>query len=584
MSLRARILIGGAILQLVLLLVLAWSGSRVFSELMARQVQSDAQRTVALLGTTLAAPLLQRDIASVHSILVELRERGAISYIGVTDRVDRVIAEVGARGAEPRPDPWGLPFMRSAAKLDHSGPVGFENQELGRILLQVSGDSIRQTESRLRWNLLGYGLAIALLFAVLMAALGTVLLRSIRRVAQASREISQGRFDTRIPGEGSDDFGVLVKNFNLMAGEIKRRIVALESSEQVQRLALSAGGFRGEVFEVALHAPMSLGERQAQLAASIASKCPEDVREEVRAALPGALAHGGGGRCALVVRSGAPLDPRWTELCALIQPVSQAVDDRVRVALAFRDVSDRVRLEEALRQSQKTEALGLMAGGLAHDLGNALTVSYSGLDLLKRRAGEDPALVSVTELLRGATDRCLAITRALMDFARGTPVKVEECDLNDELFKVRPLIAAGLGSRVSLEVTLCREPLRATIDTGALANALINLSVNARDALEGASEKRVVLRTRLDRGARPGTPGEVRMAVVEFYDTGCGMSPEVAARAFDPFFTTKPSGKGSGLGLSTVLTFAKNSGGVSTISTAPGEGTMVSIWIPVAHP
>lgn len=581
MSLRARVLLGAVILQAALLLVLAWSGSRVFTELMARQVHADAQRTVSLLGTALAAPLMQRDIASLHSILSDLHQRGAIAYLGVTDRSERVVAEIGAQEPEHREAAWFLPFRGPDTSVDHAGPIGFEAQELGRIRLKVSGDSIREAESRLRWNLVAYGLVIALLFAVLITVLGTVLLRRIRRVAEASREISEGRFDTRIPGEGGDDFGVLVRNFNHMAGEVKRRIAALESSEQVQRLALSAGGFRGEVFEVVLGAADTADRRRDHLVEAIVRECPDSIREGVLAALPGSLSPECSGRYVLTVQAGKAFNPCWTEFCALVQPVRPGSTDRLRVALAMRDVSERIHMEDALRQSQKAEALGMLAGGLAHDLGNALTVSSSGLDLLGKRVSGDPALSGVLDMIRGATDRCLAITRSLMDFARGSSNHAVRCDLNDELFRGRPLILAALGSRVRFGAELCKEPMPVSIDTGALTNVMINLAVNARDALEGVEDKQVVLRTRIVSMQLGAGAGAAQCALIEFSDSGCGLPPEVASRAFEPFFTTKPPGKGTGLGLSTVQAFAKNSGGRARISAAPGGGAVVSVVLPL---
>lgn len=255
------------------------------------------------------------------------------------------------------------------------------------------------------------------------------------------------------------------------------------------------------------------------------------------------------------------------------------------------DVTERLRdqarlkeAEEQLRQSQKMEAVGQLTGGIAHDFNNMLAVVSGSLELLNRRASMDDArsknlIASSLEASRRASN----LTQRLLAFSRQQPLKPEVIDANRVVSGMSDLFRHSLGAAIQLETVLAGGLWRVHIDQNQFENVLLNLAVNARDAMPGGG--RLTIETQnahLDQryvakelGIAPG-----HYVMVAITDTGTGMPPDVIAKAFDPFFTTKEVGKGTGLGLSQVYGYVKQSGGHIKIYSEVGQGTTVKIYLP----
>ncbi len=239
--------------------------------------------------------------------------------------------------------------------------------------------------------------------------------------------------------------------------------------------------------------------------------------------------------------------------------------------------------QEQLRQAQKMEAVGQLTGGIAHDFNNMLAVVMGGLSLLKRRLdrGETDVARYVDAAMEGA-GRAASLTQRLLAFSRQQALTPATLDPNALVEGMTDLVNRSLGTlvRVGTELTPGAWPVHA--DRVQLESALLNLSVNARDAMpEGGTITLATANLRIGRGEarrHEATPGDYARITVS--DTGTGMTADVAARAFDPFFTTKGIGKGTGLGLSQVFGFVRQSGGFVTLDTAPGEGTRVALHLP----
>ncbi|MBY3753703.1 response regulator [Azospirillum formosense] len=229
-------------------------------------------------------------------------------------------------------------------------------------------------------------------------------------------------------------------------------------------------------------------------------------------------------------------------------------------------------LESALRQSQKLEALGQLTGGVAHDFNNLLTAALANLHLMERHLpAEGTRYLDGT---RTALERARTLTGQLLAFSRQEAVDPKVIDLGDALRAMADLLERSIRADIALDWALPAAPLPVEVDPVQLELAVLNLVVNARDAMPAGGRIRIA--------ARPEETPDGPLAVLEITDTGGGMPPEVAARAFEPFFTTKPHGKGTGLGLSMVYGFARQSGGNATISSAPRRGTVVRITLPVS--
>jgi len=247
------------------------------------------------------------------------------------------------------------------------------------------------------------------------------------------------------------------------------------------------------------------------------------------------------------------------------------------------DITEQLRDEAALRQGQKMEATGQLTGGMAHDFNNILQVIRANLDLMKDDVGANPGVVARLQSATAAAERGARLTQQLLAFARRQPLAPEPTDVAQLLSDLADLLRHSLGERITIELAISDDPWNARIDSGQLENAILNLAINARDAMPDGGTVRVeVSNVTLDRTyaiLHPDvTPGAYVLVAVS--DTGTGMPPEVAAQAFDPFFTTKRDGKGTGLGLSMVYGFVRQSNGHIRIDSAIGQGTSVKLYLP----
>lgn len=265
------------------------------------------------------------------------------------------------------------------------------------------------------------------------------------------------------------------------------------------------------------------------------------------------------------VLTAALLWPLLPRLIALPSPRQlQQINERLRD-----EASQRALMEEKLRQSQKLDAIGQLTGGMAHDFNNILAIIMGSLDRASRRIDSPQQVQEALKHAIEASQRGAHLIEQLLAFARQKPVRIELCDTNDILRDFEPLIVHALGSGVKLVVKLADAPMMANVDRSHFETALINLTVNARDALPEGGEVTVTV-----------APENEDSITVTVSDTGIGMEQHVIDRATEPFFTTKPVGKGTGLGLSQVYGFASQIGGSLTLRSAPGEGTRAVITLP----
>ncbi|MBA3511779.1 ATP-binding protein [Sphingomonas sp.] len=267
---------------------------------------------------------------------------------------------------------------------------------------------------------------------------------------------------------------------------------------------------------------------------------------------------------------------------ALEQAVAERTQELQDANEALRaEAVERQLAEAQLRQVQKMEAVGQLTGGIAHDFNNMLAVVVGGIDLARRRLNgpKREVMTHLINAMEGAT-RAAALTRRLLSFARSEPLLPERVDSSELVAGMSDLLDRTLGERIQVEVDLARDSWPTYVDPHQLENAIVNLAVNARDAMDGTGIMRITTSNVTLKANEVGDvrPGEyIRISVT---DTGCGMTPEVLERAFEPFFTTKPVGKGTGLGLSQIFGFAHQSGGEVGIESELGKGTAVSIYLP----
>jgi len=252
---------------------------------------------------------------------------------------------------------------------------------------------------------------------------------------------------------------------------------------------------------------------------------------------------------------------------------------RRRTETLYDEAEGRQAAEAALRQAQRMEAIGQLTGGVAHDFNNLLMVVVGGVRMLQKRPHE-PHQVRFFDMIATAAKRGEALTRQLLTFARRQTLAPEVIDLRERMPALRELLRRSLRGDIDVHIELSDAPCRVEADPGELELALINLAVNARDAMPQAGTLTFRVAPIELAGAAATDRLHGRFVAISVTDTGQGIPPEVLSRVFEPFFTTKAIGKGTGLGLSQVYGFAKQSGGTATIASTPGQGTVVTMYLP----
>ena len=267
----------------------------------------------------------------------------------------------------------------------------------------------------------------------------------------------------------------------------------------------------------------------------------------------------------------------------VIDPIRDDDNKLLGFAKITRDISERreaqLNLEKVQRQlaeSQKLDALGQLTDGVAHDFNNILMVITGHIHTLKKIAGNDAKGLRAVQAIETATQRGASLTRQLLTFARRQSVNPQTVDLRNSIHSVREVLDTGLGRAVQLQINLDDDIWLVAVDPAELETALVNLIVNARDAMPGGGSVTVrASNIHIDDGARKGDH-----VAIEVKDTGVGIPPDIIAKVFDPFFTTKPIGKGTGLGLSQVHGFAHQAGGRVAVASELGKGTTFTICLP----
>ncbi len=300
-------------------------------------------------------------------------------------------------------------------------------------------------------------------------------------------------------------------------------------------------------------------------------------------------------RIAAWIEPSAALTPWWRQLAVLagfVFPISlalmyvawlalQRTQRSIAVAQQLHDeTAQRLQIEDSLRQAQKLEALGRLGGGVAHDVNNLLMVIANNVYLHRRlqpSVADSPHLAAIERAVAGGSK----LTRQLLSFAHRQPLRPERVRLQEHLPHIEALIGPATGSSVRVEIRVEADTAPIEVDVAELQLALLNLAINARDAMPSGGSLQIHA-ANAAAGAARGLGGE--FVVISVQDSGSGVAPELLQRVFEPFFTTKQVGKGTGLGLSQVYGFCTRAGGTATFDSRVGEGSTVRLYFPVARP
>ncbi len=280
----------------------------------------------------------------------------------------------------------------------------------------------------------------------------------------------------------------------------------------------------------------------------------------------------------------APVEGTCRHLLVTRFPVFDGAGRPIGVGTIGTDVTERFLAEERLRQAQRMEAMGQLTGGVAHDFNNLLAVVLGNLRLIEEESRARPELLELIEDALDATRSGVELTKRLLAFGRAQPLHPEVTDIRDLVLTMSRLLGRTLGEGITIQLTLAPDLWSVQIDRSQLEASLLNLAINARDAMVANGKLELAVRNFvLDAGANPGgaldsRPG--RYVALSVTDDGVGMTADAHERAIQPFFTTKLAGQGSGLGLSMVYGFVRQSGGDLTIESELGHGTTVTLYFP----
>ena len=285
-------------------------------------------------------------------------------------------------------------------------------------------------------------------------------------------------------------------------------------------------------------------------------------------------------------------DGSFVDVSLSVSPVRNAAGTVMGAATVARNITERIRLEadrqameRQLHRSERLESLGQLAGGIAHDFNNLLAIIMNYAGFVADETAGDAAVQADVKQIQDAADRAARITRQLLIVGRRDTPRPEVLDPGAIIADVRELLSTALGAGTELQIRTAPGLPAIEADRGQVEQVLLNLAVNARDAMPGGGtltiQARAVERTEDQARLRPG-PGPGRYVELAVADTGCGMSPDIAERIFDPFFTTKPVGRGTGLGLATVRSVVTRMGGDISVQSEEGSGTVFQVLLPAA--
>lgn len=571
------VVVAAAAVSLTLGVFLAYDGIDARAQLV-RHLELKAR----LLATSGVAAVSFADAVVARETIKQLHSTGVESAaLLVVDQQDRqapavMLASLGDMEAVPTRFPDHIETSIGTAFVQTSAPIIYRDQVLGHAVVRESTDVL---SARLRRH------AIAALLALLLGlGAASLLTRRLRRRLSAQlaviQEVAIHAAQTQQLGQrarvhrhlGLEPF---VNAFNGLLESVEARMARLEQDRANLRGLIGAlpdpvylldasGQFIGTV------SPSGKGREEIKIGLNLADVLPATAAAQCIGAMAEAIERDAPQLAAYEIETDG--QPRSYEGRFSPPPTESGA----AVVFVERDVTELRRAEEQLRQSEKMRSLGQLTGGIAHDFNNILAVVLGNLELLEDEVDGE----SHDELLRPAIDaveRGARLTKRLLAFARRQPLAPRPTDPNALIEGMSAMLRRTLGVGVDLEVHLSDAVKATLVDPGQLENALLNLAVNARDAMpEGGKLTIETANCHFDLEGADTT----EFVMVAVSDTGHGVPAGVLKRVFDPFFTTKEQGKGTGLGLSMVYGFCKQSGGDAHIHSEVGRGTTVKLYLP----
>lgn len=583
------------------------------------QVLGVVARTAAY---SVGPSLLFEDRSSAADTLAGVREATGVSYLVVEDRPGRVFSALGLEVAQLAD--YRVPTSYEERDLYYrtSAPVTHQGRRLGTVYVGSSLAPLNAEIDRIR-NSIGFLSALMFLIATgLTIGLGSYLTRPLTAMVTTAKEIMQGRRDQRAPVTSNDEMGELARSMNLMLDHLQEAQVELESlnrgleqrvaqrTEQLERqvgerrrseealqranlrFSLAAAAVEGAIYDYDVASGTiewtnglervfgyPVDEALSSQLWRLAHVHPEDL-ERYRDQLAEAI---GGGKDLLCEYRFLCQSGRYFHVWDRARAIQDADGRTVRMVGVIENITALRELEEQFFHAQRMEAVGRLAGGVAHDFNNLLTTILGYCDILLGRVTSDEEAVQSVLEIRRASERAASLTEQLLAFGRRQVIRPQMLDLNLVVRDLEKMLRRLIGEDIRMETALCPGPAVVLVDRSQLEQLIMNVVVNARDAMpQGGTLTLRTAERHLDSAFAESNVGakEGDYCLLEVVDTGCGMDEATLAKIFEPFFTTKEVGRGTGLGLAIVYGVVNQSHGHVKVTSSPGRGTTVSVFLP----
>jgi two-component system, cell cycle sensor histidine kinase and response regulator CckA len=543
-------------------------------------------------------PIVFEDRRGAEDILAKLERSNAVGRAMLYDGQGTLLAAYdrlkGAAAVLPLPVANAPGVHHREGYLHVFEPVFHRDKPAGTLYLTASSANLNARVWKDTLLILIVGLAAIVLAAALAFVLQRTITRPILRLAETMRGITEETMlSTRVEHHGHDEIGALHAGFNRMLEQLAHRQHERDRSEARLRALIAAlpdpvfvldeGGrivevLAGQPGPLEIAAKVLQGRRLADVTAPAhAQQFDEAIVRAVAAQLPQRLAY------ELELARGK----HWFD--AVIVPIAEDPNPHGPgrfVLFVARDVTERHTLELDLQQAQKMDALGRLAGGIAHDFNNLLTAIMGYASLLTRSLGREGGPAADAEEILKASQRAALLTQQLLAFSRRQVVQMKRVALNDLVRDMQRMLERIIGEDVQLVADLDDELPLVQGDPGQLQQVILNLAVNARDAMPGGGtltlRTRPVVLTHRQAGEPALPPG--KYVLFEVTDTGVGMDEVTRARVFEPFFTTKDRAGGTGLGLAMVYGIVRQASGDVSVTSERHQGTTFRIYLPEMPP
>jgi PAS domain S-box-containing protein len=627
-TIRGKLIVGVALLLGgVAAFLLSYLPAQVADEAM-RQMSDKVEAVGEITAYSLVPGILFDDAETVEAIIRGARRDRGIRYIVVEDLL-------GVERGSFRPEEaWRSDYRatdernpaRTQSLLKVMESIRHDDRVIGHVYMGFSLDAVHASVAESRKQLV---LVIAVLFLFAFAgilAVGSILTRPLARIVRAAEDISAGDLSRRSGVRSGDELGRFARTFDSMIerlqdtqGELHALNRTLEErveertselhealretmkaereateSEHRFRAIFDSAAIGIALIDPALHITEVNPALEVMFMAAKGELTHRSVTElfdhDDHEGGPGAIEQlrqvlDGNREIGVAEVRCLPLDAGELWVSVVVSPMRNADGEAATAIAMVQDVTAQRNIAEQLRQSQKLDAVGRLAGGIAHDFNNLLTVINSVSDLMLDELGDAERLREDVLDIRDAGSRAASLTRQLLAFSRCQALKPSPLDVNDSIREMSTLLRRLIGENIALDLELSGPLPRVTVDPGQLSQVIMNLAVNARDAMPRGG--RILIETSVlelspERAVRfDAEPGRVVQITVT--DTGHGMDAETRMHAFEPFFTTRGQGDGTGLGLATVYGIVKQSAGGVIVHSEPGRGATFQIVLPVTH-